>query len=321
MNKYAAQRALLIIPSMLGLSLLVFFIARLAPVDAVSLILFETGIQSDDIHEEIEDRLGLSASIPQQYVSWVGSALRGDFGVSWFTGQSIASELKRRVPVSLELGALSLLFSMTLSLPIGMLAAVKQDTWADYVTRGGAILLLAIPNFWLGIGVVGVGYYFFTWAPPIEYKTWAQDPQQHMLIMFWPVVLLGVGLSGTKMRLVRSTLLEVLRQDYIRTARAKGMTNRVVLWRHAMRNALIPFVTVVGLQLPIIVGGTVVLESIFLLPGVGRYIVEASTRYDFPIMQGVVMLVAAFIMFSNLLVDISYGWLDPRIRYGQGRAA
>ena len=315
MQKYVAQRLMLFVPSIVAISVIIFVVARLAPVDTISVILLETGVQDEELTKQIEERLGLSDSILKQYLTWISDALRGDFGQSWFTGQSIASELKNRIPVSLELGLLSLALSMVVSIPIGMLAAVKQDTWPDYLTRGGAILLLAIPNFWLGIAVVGAGYYWFTWAPPVEYKTWAQDPGQHMLIMVWPVILLAVGLSGTKMRLVRSTILEVMRQDYVRTARAKGLSERIVLWRHVLRNALIPFITVVGLQLPIIVAGSVVLESIFLLPGVGRYIVEASTRYDFPIMQAVVMVVAAFIMLSNLLVDLSYVWLDPRIRY------
>jgi peptide/nickel transport system permease protein len=315
MQRYVMQRIMLFVPSILILSLIIFVVARLAPVDTISVMLLETGVQDEELTQQIRERLGLTDSIPRQYLSWIGHVLIGDFGQSWFTGQTISNELKHRIPVSLELGLISLIFSAVLSIPIGMIAAIKQDRWPDYVTRGGAILLLAIPNFWLGIAVVGAGYYWFSWAPPIEYKTWLEDPGQHALIMMWPVILLAVGLSGTKMRLVRSTLLEVLRQDYVRTARAKGLTESLVLWRHVLRNALIPFVTVVGLQLPIIVAGSVVLESIFLLPGVGRYIVEASTRYDFPIMQGVVLVVAAFIMITNLLVDLSYVWLDPRIRY------
>ncbi|MQA91606.1 MAG: ABC transporter permease subunit [Gemmatimonas sp.] len=315
MQAYIARRLLLMIPSLIGVTVIVFLAARLAPVSTVNVILGETGIRDEAIAAEVSERLGLNSSLITQYTNWVWGMIRGDFGESWFTGTSVGGELARRLPVSLELGALALLLSVVVAIPIGALSAIRQDTWLDYASRGSAIFLLSIPTFWIGILVVGLGYYFFTWAPPAEYKSIIEDPSAHIRLMFWPVVVLGINLAGTKMRLVRSSLLEVLRQDYVRTARGKGLNERTVIFQHAMRNALIPVVTVIGLQLPLVVAGSVVLESIFLVPGIGRYAVEASTRYDFPVMQAIVVLVAFAIMISNLVIDISYALLDPRIRY------
>lgn len=303
------------VPSLIGLTMIVFVAARLAPVDTVNVILGDTGIQDAAIKQQIRESLGLDRSIPEQYIAWASRMVRGDFGKSWFTGQAIRTELAQRLPVSFELGALALTLSVSLAIPLGTLAALKQDSWIDNLTRGGAVLLLSIPSFWLGLIIVGLGYYFFAWAPPAEYVSVGQDAVMHVRVMFWPVLVLGLTLAGTKIRLVRSSLLEVLRQDYVRTARAKGLPETSVLTRHALKNALIPVVTVIGLQIPVVVAGSVVLENIFMVPGIGRYVVQASTRYDFPIIQAVVVMVAAAIMLSNLAVDISYGWLDPRIRF------
>ena len=303
------------VPSLIGVTMIVFVAARLAPIDTVNVILGDTGIQDAAIKQQIRESLGLDRSIPEQYLAWSSRMVRGDFGKSWFSGQDIRTELAQRLPVSFELGALALTLSVSLAIPLGTLAALKQDSWIDNLTRGGAVLLLSIPSFWLGLIIVGLGYYFFAWAPPAEYVSVGEDALAHVRVMFWPVLVLGLTLAGTKIRLVRSSLLEVLRQDYVRTARAKGLPETSVLTRHALKNALIPVVTVIGLQIPVVVAGSVVLENIFMVPGIGRYVVQASTRYDFPIIQAVVVMVAAAIMLSNLAVDISYGWLDPRIRF------
>ena len=316
MQAYIAQRLMLMVPSLIGVTMIVFLAARLAPVDTVNIILGDTGIRDAEIKAQIRSRLGLDRSIPQQYVTWASGMVRGEFGQSWYTGQPIRTELRNRIPVSLELGTLALALSVSLAIPLGTLAAVKQDSWADNLIRAVAVMALSIPSFWFGIIIVGLGYYFFTWAPPSEYKSLIEDPRAHVAILFWPVLVLALTLSGTKIRLVRSSLLEVLRQDYVRTARAKGLPEARVLARHALKNALIPVVTVIGLQIPAVVAGSVVLESIFLIPGVGRYAVEASTRYDFPVVQSVVVLVSATIMMTNLFIDLSYRWLDPRIRFG-----
>lgn len=316
MQAYIAQRLMLMVPSLIGVTMIVFLAARLAPVDTVNIIMGDTGIRDTEIKAQIRERLGLDRSIPQQYVRWASGMLRGDFGVSWYTGQPIRSELRNRIPVSLELGAFALTLSVSLAIPLGTLAAVKQDSWADNLIRAVAVMFLSIPSFWFGIIIVGLGYYFFTWAPPGEYKSFTEDPRAHVAILFWPVLVLALTLAGTKIRLVRSSLLEVLRQDYVRTARAKGLPEARVLVRHALKNALIPVVTLIGLQIPAVVAGSVVLENIFLIPGVGRYAVEASTRYDFPVVQSVVVLVSTTIMMTNLAIDLSYRWLDPRIRFG-----
>ena len=315
MQAYIAQRILLMVPALIGVTLIVFIAARLAPVDTVNVILGDTGIKDEAIKNEIRSRLGLDQSIPQQYLSWFGGMVQGDFGKSWYTGESIRTELSHRLPVSFELGTLSLILSISLAIPLGTIAALKQDSWIDNMTRGVAVLLLSIPSFWLGLIIVGLGYYFWAWAPPAEYNSFAESPSEHIRVMMWPVLVLGLTLAGTEIRLVRSSLLEVLRQDYIRTARAKGLREMTVLTGHALKNAMIPVVTVIGLQLPIVVAGSVVLENIFMVPGIGRYVVQASTQYDFPIMQSVVVMVATVIMVSNLAVDVSYGWLDPRIRF------
>jgi peptide/nickel transport system permease protein len=303
------------IPTLFGITIIVFMMTRLTPQDTVDLLVGEVGYQDEALKAKLRDEFGLSDSIPKQYVAWLGEILTGNLGTSLYSGRPVTEELKNRVPVSVELGALALTFSITLGIPIGILSAVYQDKWIDYATRGGSVLLLAIPSFWLALIVLVVGSRQFGWAPPSKYFTPWQNLGENIYILLVPAIILGLGLSGTKMRLMRTQMLEVLRQDYIRTARAKGLTELSVLIRHASKNALIPVVTIIGLQVTVLIAGSVILETIFLIPGVGQYVVNAAQRRDYPIIQSLTLIIATVIVVSNLLVDLSYAYLDPRVKY------
>ena len=272
----------------------------------------------------MEARLGLDKPWYIQYFAWLGDAARGDFGESLRTGRSIGTELRDRFPVTLELTTLALLVSLIISLPIGVLSAVRQDSLLDYIARSTAIGALAIPVFWAATLVIVLPSVWWNVAPPIAYKDLWVDPWENLKIMLFPygkfvpvgpAVILGVGLSGTVLRLTRAQMLEVLRQDYIRTAWAKGLRERTVIIRHALKNALIPVVTVIGLQFPFLIGGAVIVESIFNIPGVGRYLLAAIQGLDYTVVQSVVLIIAVAVVVSNLIVDLMYAYLDPRIRY------
>jgi peptide/nickel transport system permease protein len=247
-------------------------------------------------------------------VRYLANVVQGDFGKSYYSGFSVGEELKLRIPVSMELGMLAMAISVIVGIPIGVIAALRQDSWADYLSRGGVILFLAMPAFWTAIIVLQVGRIYFQWAPPARYEDLWVNPVQNLYIMATPALILGINLAAIQARFARAQMLEVLRQDYIRTAWAKGLTGRTVVVRHALRNALIPVVTVIGLQLAGAVTGTIILEQIFLIPGVGRYLIFAATNADYPIVQAVTLLLAVVVIFVNLFIDVSYAFLDPRVR-------
>ena len=247
--------------------------------------------------------------------SWLANMVRGDFGDSLISRRPVTTELRDRIPVSIELGLLAMLFSVTIALPVGVLSAVKQDTRTDYVARSFSIMLLAVPSFWAGQMAIVFGFQFFGWTPPLQYRQFWDEPLTNLGIMWVPAIILGGILSGSVMRLTRSTMLEVLRQDYVRTARAKGLREHNVLIRHALRNAVLPVVTVIGLQVGITVGGTVILERIFSLPGMGRFLLASLENRDYPVVQAVVLIAAVVVLTANLIVDLSYAIIDPRIRY------
>jgi peptide/nickel transport system permease protein len=251
-----------------------------------------------------------------QYVSWLSDIVRLDLGRSIISNRSVASELRQRLPVTFELSVLALTFSTTFGLLIGMVSAIKQDTPVDYVGRSFAIGMLALPGFWVAILLITLAGRYFAWGvPPNRYIPFSESPVGNLKMLFVPAMILGIALSGSVMRYTRSTMLEVLRQDYIRTAHAKGLRSRTVIVRHTLRNALIPVVTVVGLQLPVLVGGTVIIESIYSIPGMGQFYISAVNSHDYPIIQGFNLLVATVVVFANILVDATYSLLDPRIRY------
>jgi peptide/nickel transport system permease protein len=307
---------LLTLPTIFGVTVLVFLVLRVfVPADVVDVMVAEAVRQDPAIEERIREEFGLNDSIPVQYVRWAGDIVRGDLGTSYISGRSIAGELQARIPVTIELGLLSLFFAWSVGLPIGVLSALKQDSPVDYVFRAPSILLLAIPNLWLALLVLTFGARWFEWAPPIRYLTIAENPSQHLELMVPAALILGGALSAQVMRFTRAAMLEVFRQDYIRTAQAKGLRNRAVLVRHALRNVAVPLVTVLGGEVAAVLGGTVIIETIFGIPGVGRYYVDSFNVRDYPVAQGVNLVLACAVIMINLVVDVSYGLIDPRIRY------
>jgi peptide/nickel transport system permease protein len=300
--------------TLLGVSFIVFTMLRLIPGGVESAILGDNA--TPEQAAAIREQLGLTKPIPVQYVSWLGDVLRGDLGSSILSKRAIGPDMKARMPVTFELGLLALFFSLLIAVPVGILAAVRQDTFGDYAARSLAVALLSIPGFWLGTLVITFGARWWGYAPPLTYVRLTENPAQNLQILLPPAIILGAALSGTVMRLTRAQMLEVLRQDYIRTAWSKGLPERMVLSRHALRNAAIPVVTLVGLQVPILFSGTIVLEQIFSVPGTGRYLISAVNTRDFPVIQAVALLIGAVVVLSNLIVDLTYSLLDPRIRYG-----
>ena len=310
--KYFLKRLLVAIPSLLIATVIVFSLVRLIPGDVVVLMM-EENQYADDI-EAMRAKLGLNRPIYLQYFQWVGHALRGDLGDSLYTRRPVVSELLARVPVSLELGAVAIFFAIVLGIPVGILSAVRQDTARDYAARGGAILGLSVPGFWLGTLVVVLPAIYFKWSPSIQFTKLADNPWGHVTQFILPGLLLGIASAASIMRLTRTQLLEVLRQDYVRTAWSKGLGERIVVLKHSLKNALIPVVTVLGIQIAQVLSGTVIFESIFGLPGMGRFLFDAITERDYPVIQGINLVVVTTVVAVNLLVDVVYAYLDPRIR-------
>ena len=315
MGRYVAQRLLLAVPTLIGLTIVVFFIVRVVvPVDSVDLKFAGAGVSDPVRAAELRKELGITGPIPLQYLGWAGKMLRGDFGKSFYTGRSVAEEIEARVPVSMEVGLGALLITVIFAIPIGIISAVKQDTAADYASRGTAILFYALPGFWVATLVLVFGNLWFGFAPSTDYKSLWVDPLANLGQMAIPIVLLGLAPIGTMTRLVRTQVLEVIRQDYIRTARAKGLSSRTVYTRHVLRNAMLPIVTAIGLQVPNLLAGTVIFEQIFVLPGVGRYLLDAVQRLDLYVLMATNLFFGTIIVLANLVVDTSYALIDPRIR-------
>lgn len=314
MSRYVLRRLILLVPTLFGVTIVIFTLVRLLPGDAVSLQLQDAKATAAD-EAALRTQLGLDRPLVGQYVDWLGNLLRGDLGHSFRSHQPVANELANRIPVTAELGILALVIAAVVATFVGIISAIRQDSWADYAGRSIAIGLLAIPGFWLGTLVVTLPSVWWHWTPPLQYTRLTVDPIKNLSIVIIPAVILGLGLSGGLMRLIRTQMLEVLRQDFIRTASAKGLAEQAVVMRHALKNAFIPALTVLGLQIALLVSGTVVLESIFVLPGMGRYLLEAVQSRDYPAVQGLNLLFASVIIFTNLFVDLMYGWLDPRVRY------
>jgi peptide/nickel transport system permease protein len=319
MTRYLVRRLLLAVVTLWLVTVIVFTLLRVVvPLvygDAVDIIAGEYARQDPALAEQLRDEYGLSGSIVQRYLEWVGQLLRGDLGRSLFNGRPISAEIADRLPVSLELGFIGLLSGLIFSIPMGIAAALKQDQWPDYVLRTLAILLNALPGFWLAILIITFGSLWFNWAPPLKFAYFQDDPIAHIKIMLLPALLIGLTPSAGLVRLMRTQMLEVQRQDYIRTAHAKGLTGTQVISRHALRNALLPIVTVIGLTIPSLAAGTAIFESIFTLPGMGQYLVSSIGNLDYPVIQSTNLIFALLIVLSNLAVDLSYPLLDPRIRY------
>ena len=325
MQKYIVQRVLLMVPSVFLITVLTFVILRvLLPGDVIDIILGQYGGSDPEVQARLEEELGLNGSLVNQYFKWTGidwffggetGLLQGDLGESLLNGRSVTSELKRRLPVSFELGIWAQIMAIAISVPTGVWSALRQDKWPDYGLRSFAILLNSVPSFWIAILIITFGSIWFSWAPPINFEYLFNDPVAHVKIMLLPAIIIGLTPGGGLLRLVRTQMLEVLRQDYIRTAHAKGLGQNTILYKHALRNALIPIVTVIGVSLPNIIAGTVIFEQIFVIPGMGRYLVEAVNTRDYPVIQGLNVVFAVMLLFSVLMVDIAYAFLDPRIRF------
>ena len=315
MARYLGQRLLLSVPTLIGLTIVVFFLVRVVvPVDSVDLKFAGAGVSDPERAAELRKELGITGPIPMQYVGWASKMIRGDFGKSFYTGRSVTEEMMSRLPVSMEVGLGSLVGTVLLALPIGVLSAVKQDSIADYASRGTAILFYALPGFWVATLVLVFGNLWFDFAPSTDYKSLWEDPGANLGQMAIPIVLLGLAPIGTMTRLVRTQVLEVIRQDYIRTARAKGLASSTIYTRHVLRNAMLPIVTVIGLQIPNLIAGTVIFEQIFVLPGVGRYLLDAVQRLDLYVLMATNLFFVTLIVMANLAVDMSYALIDPRIR-------
>lgn len=317
MSAYLMRRLLALLPTLLFASMIVFSIVRLVPGDVVDLMLSQNDISADvRSREELMQLLGLDRPMWQQYLHWVGNiVLHGDLGVSLWQGEPVLKMVMARIPVTLSLGAIALVVALSVALPIGVLSAIRQDSAADYVARSFSILMLAVPSFWLGTMVMVFPSVWWGWSPEVRYVPFRENPLQHVEQMLVPATVLGMALSAITMRMTRTMMLEVLRQDYIRTAWAKGLNERMVILRHALRNALIPVVTLVGLQAPLLIGGAVIIEQIFALPGMGLLLLDAVHQRDYPVITGVFLVVGVAVMLINLLVDLSYGLFDPKVRH------
>ena len=313
MRTYVLKRLLIAITSLAIASLAVFSLPRLIPGDVVQLMLEERAYGKD--LDDLRAKLGLDRPIYVQYFEWAGRVVRGELGESLWTKRPVLEELGRRLPVSLKLGLLALLFSISIALPIGILAAVRQDSLADYVARSLAIVGLSVPGFWIATLVIFLPSLWWNWSPPIQFTEFAVDPWAHVAQFIIPAFILGIASSAAIMRLTRAQLLEVLRQDYVRTAWAKGVRERVVVLKHSLKNSLIPVITVLGIQIAQILGGTVIFETIFGLPGMGRFLFDAINQRDYPVIQGVNLVIVSVVVLMNLAVDACYAVLDPRIRY------
>ena len=317
MRAYIIRRLLLIIPTLFILSILVFLSVRFIPGDAIDAMLGSADFTAEVDRPALERMLGLDVPVHVQYGRWLGNIfLHGSLGHSLVWGQeAVEAKIVRRLPVTIELGVVAIVIGLLIALPVGIYSAIRQDTAADYVGRSAAVIGLATPNFWLGIMVMLYPAIWWGWSPPMEYVPFTEDPLGNLGVFIIPSVILGTAMSAATMRMTRTMMLEVLRQDYIRTAWSKGLKERVVIMRHALKNALIPIVTLVGMQLPMLVGGAVIMENIFNLPGLGRLMVEALIDRDYPVVSGVNLVFATAVMGLNLMIDLIYPYLDPRVRY------
>ncbi len=317
MQAYIVRRLLALIPTLFFASLIVFVTVRLIPGSVIDMMLSQNDISDDKFsRDQLIAALGLDKPMWEQYVTWAGGILlHGDFGRSLWQNTPVAELLAARLPVTFQLGLMALIVALVVAIPIGAYSAMRQDTAGDYIGRSFSILMLAVPSFWMGTMVMVFPSVWWGWSPEVKFIPFRQDPLHNLSQMLLPAIILGTSLSAVTMRLTRTMMLEVLRQDYIRTARAKGLSERLVVARHALRNALIPVVTLIGLQAPLLIGGAVIMEQIFVIPGMGLLLLDAVNQRDYPIITGVFLIVGVAVMLINLAVDLSYGLLDPKVRY------
>ena len=318
MQAYIVKRVLLFIPTTILLTALVFVVMRIIPGDPALNILIGPEREYDYTQEELDKlraELGTDKPIYEQYVRWIWGILHWDFGITYYSKTPVADDIARTFPVTLELAIIAILVSSVVAIPLGMLSAVKQDTLVDYATRVFTIIGISVPNFWLALLLIFFLVWTFNWIPPLEFVNLWDDPLTNLQQMAFPAIALGATNVAFVARVTRSTMLEVLREDYIRTARSKGLSEKVVIYRHALKNALLPVITVSGYQFGSLLGGTIIIENIFLIPGIGRITIVALRQRDYVVIQSVVILIVMLVLFLNLVLDIIYAWINPRIRY------
>ncbi len=317
MWQYIMKRVLLMIPTLLGAAVIVFFIMNIIPGDIALLII--GGDQGGDIDpqelENLREQLGLNRPLLVQFFSWLWGVLQLDFGESLWTGAPVLEELAIRFPLTLEVAIAATLVSTIIAIPLGTIAAIRQDTWIDYVVRVISIGGLAIPSFWTGILIILFLVLMFEWSPPLEYVGLTEDPVENMKQLIWPIVSVGYRYAAVTTRMTRSTVLEVMREDYIRTAWAKGLREKVVVVKHTLKNAVLPVITIIGTEFAFLIGGLVVTETVFTLNGVGSFLVDAIAHRDVPVVQSLIIMIAFTFVFVNLVIDLLYAWIDPRISY------
>jgi peptide/nickel transport system permease protein len=314
--QYLLRRLALAVLVLFGVSILIFTIVRLLPGDVIDMMIGTEGNMTAHQQQVVRDRYGLNDAWPVQYARWMGGILQGNLGTSFRTGQDVLPLIAGRLPTTLELAFLAVLLSTVIAIPLGVTSALMRNGWADFCARLLGLIGLSVPNFWLATILILVASFQFRWSPALIYVPPTQDPLANLQQMLLPTLSLAVFLIAIVMRMTRSTVLEVLGEDYVRTAFAKGLRERVVLTRHVLRNALIPVVTIVGLQAGTLLGGVVVIEQLFGLPGLGWTLLNAIYQRDYPVVQGTVLFFALVFALVNLLVDLTYSQLDPRIRYG-----
>jgi len=319
MRTYVLRRLLLFVPTLLGASILIFVLMRLVPGDIAEILVYQTGSEASAVQtrqiQQIRRELGLDAPVVTQYLQWIGAAARGDFGYSYTQRRPVSDILKERFPRSMELAILTLLVATVWSVPLGVVSAVRQNTVLDYLARVLSLTGLSLPLFFTGALVLYALVRFFRWLPPLEFVALTENPSENLKQLIWPAVVQAYYISAPITRLTRSQMLEVIRQDYVRTARAKGLGERAVVYRHALRNSLLPVVTFIGWWGGRLLGGVVIMEVIFAVPGMGTALVQAVSYRDYPTVQAIILVMALVFLGINLLVDLLYGWLDPRIRY------
>ncbi|MBI2908905.1 MAG: ABC transporter permease [Chloroflexi bacterium] len=317
MQRYIARRLLMLVPVLLGVSILIFLIMRVIPGDPAIMILAGGGqgaFTEEDL-QAMRHKLGTDRPLQEQYLDWVFGLARLNVGNSLVTARPVLGDIGQRVPVTVEFSLLTVFISLLISIPIGVVSAARQDTWVDYIFRVVSVAGLSMPIFWTGTLVILFLVLSFGWMPPVVYSSILDDPLDNLSQVIWPALVMGYYFSAIVSRMTRSCMLEVLRQDYIRTARAKGLREILVLSRHALKNAVLPVITIVGVQFGTLMGGSVLMETIFVLPGMGSHLVESIILRDYPVVQTIILLIAAIFVLINLAIDIFYAWLDPRIHY------
>jgi peptide/nickel transport system permease protein len=315
MLKYILQRILILIPTLIGMSLLIFVMLRLLPGDIVDAMVGLDPTITAEAKEALRASFGLTDPWPVQYANWIGELLRGDLGTSFRSREPITDQLLRALPITLELAGLAILLSIPVAIPLGILSAVRQNSQVDLWARVAGLIGLSVPSFWLATLFLLFTSLVFRWVPPVIWINPLENPLGNLRQMFLPALALAVQLMAVEMRMMRASMLEVLRQDYIRTVRAKGVGERTLLYRHALKNAFIPVITIIGIQMGVLMGGSIIIEQIFGLPGIGWYLLQGIFNRDYPIVQVTTLFLAMIFVFINLLVDIAYAFLDPRIRY------